>query len=129
MVTSPQPPVNGDGRRPQLAVDQLTDDVCVIAVNCELDLATSPAMGQLLTQELDNGLALLVLDLAGCEFMDSSAVGVLIGARRHAGGTGTRLALVGLTRAVARTLDVTGLMSSFDVHPTVAVALSSLSGE
>jgi anti-sigma B factor antagonist len=126
-VTSLQPPVNDNGPPLELTVTQPTDKISVITVNCELDMATSPALGQLLTQELDNGRPVLLVDLSGCEFMSSSGLAVLMAAREHANHTATHLALAGLTRTVTRALDATGLTPLFDIHPSNAEAQRNLS--
>lgn len=126
-MISLEPPGNDDGRHPELAVSYATGNVCVITVACELDMATTPALGQLLDQELGQRPPVLLVDLSGCEFMGSSGLAVLVAAREQATGTGTQLALAGLTRTVTRALAATGLESLFDIHPSTDEALASLS--
>lgn len=121
-------PRDSDSNQPaQLAVAQITDKISVITVSCELDMATTPAFGQLLTQELDNGHPVVLVDLSGCEFMGSSGLAALISAREHATHTGTLLALAGLTRTVTRALQATNLEPLFTIYPTLSDAQTALS--
>ena len=126
-VTSPeQQPVGGDQQRSEFTVTQPTEKVCVISVACELDMVTTPTLDQLITQELGNQHAVLLLDLSGCDFMGSSGLAVLMKAREHTTDSATRFALAGLNRTVARALQAVGLESLFDVHPSIDAALDSL---
>jgi anti-sigma B factor antagonist len=113
----------------ELAVAQLTENISVITVSCELDMVTSPALGQLLTQELDNGHRAVLVDLCQCGFMGSSGLAVLIGAREHATRTGARIVLSGLTPTVTRSLQVTDLETVSTIYPTTQDALTDLTGE
>lgn len=98
VVTSPEPSVPDVGQHPELSVHQPSPKVCVITVACEVDMVTTPAFGQLLSQELAAGHPVLLVDLGGCEFMGSSGLAALMAARDQASQTGTQLALTGLTR-------------------------------
>jgi anti-anti-sigma factor len=75
----------------------------------ELDLAGTADLQRL----VDAGLArtgaggCLVLDLAGVEFMDCSALGVLIRASKDAAASRIEVRVAGETGAVARLLQVT----------------------
>jgi anti-sigma B factor antagonist len=128
-VTSPQRPASATQHDRRFIVTHPTEKTCVIAVTCELDVVTTPTLDQLITQELDSRRALLLLDLAGCDFMGSSGLAVLMSAREHSTDTPTRFALAGLNRTVTRALQAVGLEALFDIYPTTPAALSSLSGE
>ena len=90
-----------DASPEQLTVEKFDEgSLHVVALAGELDLATAPIAGEALEQGLD------VLDLSRLEFMDSAGVRVLVGicrARRDP------LVVRGVTRAVRRILDLTGL--------------------
>jgi anti-sigma B factor antagonist len=129
VVTSPEPSVPDDGQHPELSVHQPSPKVCVITVACEVDMVTTPAFGQLLSQELAAGHPVLLVDLGGCEFMGSSGLAALMAARDQASQTGTQLALTGLTRTVARALAATGLEPLFVIYPGLEAALSLAAGD
>jgi anti-anti-sigma factor len=85
----------------QLTVEQFDEGgLLVVVIAGELDVATAEIAEQALEQEFD------VLDLSGLEFMDSAGVRILLGicrARRDP------LVVRGVTRAVRRVLDMTGV--------------------
>jgi anti-sigma B factor antagonist len=88
----------------------------VIVARGEIDVATSP----LLRSELAVVLTLrpdeITLDLRDVSFVDSSGLGVLVGALkrlREAGGD--RFAIVGAQDAVRKIFGITGLNTMFDL--------------
>ena len=62
---------------------RVADDVHVMAVTGEIDLFTAPEFKQHLSQPIDDGVDRLIVDLSGTTFIDSSSLGVLIGAHRR----------------------------------------------
>jgi anti-sigma B factor antagonist len=100
------------------------DDVTVmIAVQGELDLATAPRLKWPLVDAIDSGARVLVVDLGGVTFMDSTALGVLIGIRRSL-KLGSRLAIVCTDAAVLKIFEISGLDAVFQIFPTFDEALS-----
>lgn len=88
----------------------------VIAVEGDLDLASAPALRELLHQRIDAGEVHLTLDMSKLEFLDSSGLGVLVGAARRVrtelGGTMT---LLSPSTSVLRLLELTRLGHVFSV--------------
>jgi anti-sigma B factor antagonist len=82
----------------------------LVVVRGELDLATTPALEDVLLEGLDAGDRVL-LDVRGLAFMDSSGVRTLVSAHARAGRDGERFAVVRPARGseVARIIDVSGL--------------------
>jgi anti-sigma B factor antagonist len=66
----------------------------VLKLTGRLDLRASAEMRQSLDQQLINSGYRLVIDLSEVEFIDSSALGVLIGIHRSAEQQGGRIVLV-----------------------------------
>jgi anti-anti-sigma factor len=58
----------------------------------------------------------VVVDLSGVTFIDSTGLGVLVGALRSMRSTGGGLCLSGCAPGVARVLSITGLDHVFDVE-------------
>jgi anti-anti-sigma factor len=125
-VTNPEPPSTDVRPNLEFTVTHPAESACVIVVTCELDVITTPALDRLITHELDSGHSVLVLDLAGCDFMGSSGLAVLMSTREHTSATPTRFALAGLNRTVTRALQAVGLEDLFDIHPDTPSALSAL---
>jgi anti-sigma B factor antagonist len=99
--------------------------LAAVAVRGELDIRSAPDLRAWLTKVLDEGAHQLVVDLSGVEFMDSSGLGVLVGAHKRLARIGGRLRVVGVSPPVARLLSVTGLSRVFDVRDATGATFVS----
>jgi anti-sigma B factor antagonist len=108
-----EPPVRGTESR---------DGAAVITLAGELDLYNADEIRTALTKAIDEGATPVVVDMAAVEFMDSTALGVLIEARSKLGAGGLRLAALQL--GTRRTLQVSGLDRHLPVHDSVDAALA-----
>ena len=111
-------------REPTVTGVEKRDGATVVALAGELDLYNAEEVRRALLDSLTDAPELLVVDLEGVTFIDSTALGVLIEARsRMNDRSGFRLAAPGLE--VRRALEVSGLDRHFAVHDTVADAVGS----
>ena len=87
-----------------------TDGVTVVSVKGELDLSTAPALReQLLNLFVDRvSLEHLIIDLGQVPFIDSTALGVLVGAHRRLDAGQGRMTVVA-NESLQRIMHVTGL--------------------
>ena len=81
----------------------------VIAISGELDLASSAALEQELDRVVDSADDLVVVDLRGLEFMDSTGLSTLVKAHHRAEQAGKRFRLIRGTQQVQRLLSLTGV--------------------
>ncbi len=95
----------------------------VIAVEGELDLATAPTLKWSLIDSLEDGHDRLVVDLSRTSFMDSTALGVLVGVNRGL-GSDVRLSIVSGGDAVSKIFELAGMDGIFAIFPTVEQALA-----
>ena len=58
----------------------------LIAVSGEIDVATAPQLRECLHRVVAQGEATVILDLLGVTFLDSTALGVLVGALKRCRG-------------------------------------------
>jgi anti-sigma B factor antagonist len=119
-------PMGGNGT---FVVDQhqLEGGVGLVTVVGELDLASAPDLKWALSDALGSGAVQLVVDLSEVTFIDSTALGVLVGARRHL-RPGARMAIAGMAPTVLNIFELTGLDSTFEMFATVEEALASMRG-
>lgn len=80
-----------------------------ITVHGELDVESAPALRTAIEDVLVDGL-LLVVDLGEVEFIDSSALRVIVHAANELSDRGGRLVVDGLSPAARRIFEVTGLL-------------------
>jgi anti-sigma B factor antagonist len=104
----------------QRDLDPLTS---VVAVEGELDLSSAPNLKWTLIDLLDAGRTRLVVDLSRTTFMDSTALGVLIGVNRSL-DIGSRLAIVCAQPKVLNIFEFAGLDGILAIFPTLGEALA-----
>lgn len=90
-------------------------DAAVISVRGEVDVASAPALRGAIRQVIDDGSTRVVLDLADLEFIDSSGLGVLVGALKNLRERDGALVLRAVPPSTRKILDITGLS---DVIPS-----------
>jgi anti-sigma B factor antagonist len=76
-------------------------------------------VSDLVHQLVEGGARLIVLDLEGISYMDSTCLGELIEARRHAVERGGELTLVNVSARIRRLLRLSGLDDIFLAPPAV----------
>ena len=99
-------------------------DAHVVTVAGEIDLFTAPEFKQRISEPIDAGRSTVIVDLTATTFIDSSSLGVLIGAHRRLKLRGGALLVVCENEAIAKTFKITGLDGVFTLAPTVDAALS-----
>jgi anti-sigma B factor antagonist len=99
----------------------------VIAVQGDLDLATAPQLKWMLLDALEEGHAHLVLDLKDSTFMDSTALGVLVGVSRNLGAKGT-LAIVCANDKLLKIFELSGMDGVFAIYSSLDDALEHTRG-
>lgn len=67
----------------------------------------------------------LVLDLSGVSYIDSSGLGTLVGVYSSARGTGADIKLAGLNQRLRDLLQITKLVTVFEVYDTVQQAIAA----
>ena len=104
--------------------------ICVVVVEGELDVLTAPLLEQRVREQLVAAPAHLILDLEPVSFLGSSGLSGLLLARELALTSGVQLHLAGLiTRVVARSVVVTGLLGAFSTYPTLIQAVIELADQ
>lgn len=101
---------------PSITVEH-TNAECVVRLVGEIDVAVVTDVGRMADELLSAGCPdsapTLVIDLTEVTFLDSSGMGTLVALRSRALERGQQTMLRGLSRRVARPLEVTGLISLF----------------
>ena len=82
----------------------------------ELDASSSPGLRDQIVHLVSEGRSHLVFDCAGLQFVDSTGLGVLIGARARALAANGTVALTGVSSSLHRLLVVTGIDGLFSEH-------------
>lgn len=95
----------------------------VVVASGEIDLSTSSALREALTTAAESSDR-VVLDLTRVSFLDSTGMGVMVGAlNQQRCREEEALCLVGPVAMVRRVLEITRLSDLFPIYPSVADAV------
>jgi anti-sigma B factor antagonist len=112
-----------------LSEDQDAAGAHVIAVAGEVDIFTAPELKRAIAAAIDAGARRLVVDLTETRFLDSTALGVLIGAVKRLRPLDGRLVIVNTEPSTAKTFEITGLDQIFTIVPAREQALASVADD
>ncbi|WP_071795275.1 STAS domain-containing protein [Natronohydrobacter thiooxidans] len=108
--------------------ERMEAEFLVIEIStARLEASNAPDLRALLIGKIDAGADQILLDLKDVKFMDSSALGALIGGIKKMGPLGT-LALTGPKGAVQQLLKLTRMDKVFPIYASVPAAISDLTG-
>jgi anti-sigma B factor antagonist len=113
----------------ELSIDLKNDSggTLLFKLRGSLDLATAPTVRAALSDATEKGSNNLIVDLTQLEFLDSTGLGVLIGAHRRAAEHGGTFKLIVSNGPISRLLNITGLIAVFAVYHSVEDARSGQS--
>jgi len=105
------------------------DDVGILVAGGELDFAASPQLSEGLADHINAGMTRLVLDFSLVTFIDSTAIGALVGAAvrlQENGGGSLAVVCPEENRRVLRIFEITGIESMVSLHHSREEALAAL---
>ena len=98
-----------------LSEEALGESRHVVAVRGEIDLFTAPELKKTLQEAIEGGATRVVVDLTETTFLDSTALGVLIGAVKRLRSRDGSLVIVNTDTNIAKTFEITGLDQIFRI--------------
>jgi anti-sigma B factor antagonist len=100
----------------------------ILEVGGEIDVYTAPQLRERLTALVEAGDRQVVVDLARVEFLDSTGLGVLVGALRRLRGVDGELSLVCAQERLLKIFRITGLDRVFSLYESVDAAIADGDG-
>jgi anti-sigma B factor antagonist len=97
----------------------------IITLEGEVDMGTAPQLREAVVKSVELGARQVVIDLARVTFIDSTALGVIVGALKRVCSVNGRLALVCVEERVRKVFEITGLTCLFGIYETRQEALSA----
>jgi anti-sigma B factor antagonist len=101
----------------------LDEHTSVVSVQGELDLSTAPRLKWILLDSIQAGRSHQIVDLSETTFMDSTALGVLVGINRSLGAD-ARLAIVCSRPNVLKIFELSGMDGVFTILSSLDEALA-----
>jgi len=108
-----------------LDVDDSHPPFTVLAVKGEVDVYTAPRLREKLVELVSQGKHKIVVNLEGVDFLDSTGLGVLVGALKRVRSNDGDLYLVCTQPRIRKVFEVTGLTKVFSLFDTVDAAVAS----
>ena len=108
----------------ELGEERSDAGVHIVNVSGEIHVSTAPAFRERLNAVIESGGTMLVLDLSGVEFIDSTGLSVLLNGLRLVNQRHGRMALVCANPTVMRLFQITGLDATFDIFEDRAAAIA-----
>ena len=96
------------------------DGRAVVVVGGEVDVYTAPRLRDCLTDLVSAGRHHVVVDMTGVAFLDSTGLGVLVGALKKVRAEDGSLEIVCSSQRLLRIFSITGLSSVFTIHDSTA---------
>jgi anti-sigma B factor antagonist len=100
----------------------------VVEVRGEVDVYTSSVLRERLVELIDGGSERVVVDLDRVDFLDSSGLGVLVGALRRLRTAGGELSLVCSNEKLLKIFRITALDRVFTLYDSVPAATTASAG-
>jgi anti-sigma B factor antagonist len=98
-----------------LHIDDSRAPYTVLAVKGEVDVYTAPRLREKLVELVSQGKHQIVVDLEGVDFLDSTGLGVLVGALKRLRSHGGDLKLVCSHQRILKVFEITGLTKVFSI--------------
>lgn len=112
----------------ELGLDVRTvDSHSVVDVKGEIDVYTAPKLREKLIELVSDGSYNVVVNLEGVDFLDSTGLGVLVGALKRVKAHDGSLSLVCTQDKILKIFKITGLTKVFPIHDSVEDAASTAS--
>jgi len=106
---------------------QTHGEAIAFSLEGQLDMYGSPELRDHVRDAVQSAPRLVVVDLSGVTYMDSTGLAVLIEALRATRAKGGEFRLSGLSPVVMNQMRMLGILSVLDARPTLADALADLS--
>lgn len=103
------------------------DKAHAVEVQGEIDVYSSPKVKEAINELIEKGHYTLIINLEGVRYIDSTGLGVLIGAlkkvREHSGS----ISLICTNPQIKKIFNITGLVKIFGIYKNEEESLKSLS--
>jgi anti-sigma B factor antagonist len=101
----------------------------LVEIGGEIDLHSAPQLRAALLKAGEGEAPRLVVDLSEVTFIDSTGIGVLVGALKRARESGGDVHFCGVQARVRRVFEITGLIHGLPLFESRDAALTAFGGE
>lgn len=105
---------------------QISPNVWMAELTGEIDVYTSPKIKEGITELIEKGVYNLIISLEGVRYIDSTGLGVLIGALKKVREHNGTIGIVCNNPQIKKIFSITGLVKIFGIYRDEQEALKSL---
>ncbi|RBW67860.1 STAS domain-containing protein [Bacillus taeanensis] len=98
---------------------QVEGNTHYVILNGEIDAYTAPQLRKQLIPLTEKEGETVIIDLANVDYMDSTGLGIFVGALKSARTHNSGLKLRNMTKRVERLFEITGLLEVLDIESNV----------
>jgi anti-sigma B factor antagonist len=91
----------------------------IIEVAGEIDVYTAPKLREAIVSAVEAGHTRLIIDVQKVDFLDSTGLGVLVGALKRVRGDSGSLDIVCTQERILKIFEITGLDKVFGLHSSI----------
>jgi anti-sigma B factor antagonist len=107
----------------EIKVADVGGRTAVVSVHGELDLSGADAFREALADGTIERRPRVVVDLVDATFIDSTALGIIVGASKRVAGAGGQLSVAASDPRILRVFQLTGLDRSIRIEKSLAEAI------
>ena len=120
--------MNAEGTHVSLREEILDATTSIVEAEGEVDLYAAPELKRIVWGAIDAGHTHVIVDLTHATFMDSTALGALIGAVKRLRVRDGTLVVASSQPSILRILEITGLDQVVAVHASREEAIAAVQG-
>ena len=113
----------------KIGTRSINDRASLIDLEGEVDVYTAPQLKQQIINLLDDGVRRIIVNLSAVDYLDSTALGVLIGGLKRLRERDGNLDLICPNPRIKRIFQITGLDKIFDIYAGEEEAMAKLKAQ
>lgn len=110
----------------KISTKELENKRYLVEVDGEIDVYTSPKVKEAINELIEKGHYHLVINLEGVRYIDSTGLGVLIGALKKVREHDGNISLICTNPQIKKIFNITGLVKIFGISKNEEEALKNL---
>lgn len=103
----------------KIDVQRIDDSAALIAIEGEVDVYTAPQLKQQIISLIEDGTRNVIVSLEAVEYLDSTALGVLIGCLKRLRENDGSLDIICGKGRIRRIFEITGLDNILNISPSL----------
>ncbi|NBE54535.1 STAS domain-containing protein [Streptomyces boluensis] len=110
----------------RIAHEHLSSEMTVVTLSGEADVYSAPRLREVLRDVIEHGRHRILVEMSAVEMLDSTALGVLVGALKRTRAQDGFVGIVGATERILKSFRISGLIKVFPIYGCLSEAEEKL---